>query len=644
MAICDKQKMIQVSDTWEFYDLFDRLLCVQGIPEEKISEGLCSVSLISRIRNGERIPNKMMRDRLVARLGLADERNENFLCYEEYAKWKLRYQILQCIEEDAFAEAEKLLENFAGDEEFHNPLEQQFYCMMQVQLLSVQEGKKSEICALLERAVRLTMPAVLDGKKSVSELLLSNQEINILLEYVKQVHPEQLVKACEALLQYITNADWDDDTKAKIYPKVVYYECESAFSTDVDYAKLLEHCDGGIECLRMAKKMYYMWELLTTRERIYKEWILKLNESVNQDTIDALVLCAEENARWKHALETIYQLADMKPQMKTSCYFYMQQEMYCINDVIRRRREMFGMTKKKLSENICSEKTVGRLESYQSKVKMPIAKQLFEKLNLSGEYQRADIVTNQPEVLEWLNEFVLATNNYEMETASELLQHIENHISMEIPLNRQFIHLMKSKIQTKSLSSEQLFEEAKTALEYTIPEMCLFQAKNMYVTNGELTCLYHMAQSLGTTKMNRYFELLLQICEAWEQNEEIGLHMSMYEFLMPLTASVYGKMGDLDKADVLFCRGVKECLRYRSTNQLHLIMYCIAWNDMEREKKGIQKKYFQNIPEAFEDCISLSKMCRKNHYESAYNKKIEEYYQWLARVKIFHSNIELNKI
>ena len=56
----------------------------------------------------------------------------------------------------------------------------------------------------------------------------------------------------------------------------------------------------------------------------------------------------QENEKWKQALEMVYSLSGLQPQMKTSCYFYMQQEMYCINEVIRCRREMFGMTKKKL--------------------------------------------------------------------------------------------------------------------------------------------------------------------------------------------------------------------------------------------------------------------------------------------------------
>lgn len=625
MATYDKQNIIQLSDTWEFYDLFDQLIRVQQIPEEKISEGLCSVSMISRIRQGERTPNKMMRDRLVARLGLADDRNENFLGYEEYVKWKLRYRILTCIENENFAEAEKLMCHFTKDDDFNNLLEQQFYYMMQVQLLQVQCGAEEKIAELLEKAVSLTMPSVLGRGKPLSELLLANQEINLLLEYEKYKHPEQLQERCAEMLQYIINADWDADSKAKIYPKVVFYECECAFLGKPDYEKLLEHCNYGIECLRKTEKMYYLWELLTMRERIYKEWILILEKQEDEEKASYLLEAQQENEKWKQAIEMVYSLSGLQPQMKTSCYFYMQQEMYCINEVIRCRREMFGMTKKKLSENICSEKTVGRLEKHQTKVQMPIAKQLFEKLNLSGEYQRADIVTNNPEVLEWLNEFVLAGNNYEIEEALKILQHIETHISMEIPLNKQFIHLMKSKLQSISMTSEQFFEEAKKALEYTVSEQCIFQAKNLYLTNGELTCLYHMAQSLGGKGLNTYYKLLLFICSEWEKNGEIGAHIGIYELLMSKIASVYGREGDLDEADKIFKKAMLECLRYKRVNQLHLNLYCLVWLDMEREKKGIQKKEFSDIPNALDSCIQLSKMCIKNHYEIVYTEKIKNY-------------------
>ena len=625
MATCDKQNIIQLSDTWEFYDLFDRLLRVQEIPGEKISEGLCSVSMISRIRLGERTPNKMMRDRLVARLGLADDRNENFLGYEEYVKWKLRYRILTCIEDENFAEAEKLLCYFTKDDDFNNPLEQQFYYMMQVQLLQAQSGAEEKIAELLEKAVSLTMPSVLDRSKPLSKLLLANQEINLLLEYEKYKHPEQLQERCAEILQYIANADWDADSKAKIYPKVVFYECECAFRGQPDYEKLLEHCDYGMECLRTTEKMYYLWELLTMRERIYAEWIPILKQEGHAEKAIKLLEVQQENEKWKQALETVYSLSGLQPKMKTSCYFYMQQEMYCINEVIRCRREMFGMTKKKLSEDICSEKTVGRLEKHQTKVQMPIAKQLFEKLNLSGEYQRADIVTNKPEVLEWLNEFVLAINNYETDEALQILQNIENHISMEIPLNKQFIHVMRSKLKTAPMSKELYLKECREALEYTVSEQCIFQAKNLYLTNGELNCLYHMAQSLDAKGLNDYYKLLLFICKEWEKNGEIGSHIGIYELLMSKIASIYGREGKLEEADKMFKKAMLECLRYKRVNQLHLNLYCLVLNDIEREKMGIYKKYFYDIHKAFEHCIQLSRMCIKNHYEEVYTQKILQY-------------------
>ena len=305
----------------------------------------------------------------------------------------------------------------------------------------------------------------------------------------------------------------------------------------------------------------------------------------------------------------------------------MQQEMYCINEVIRCRREMFGMTKKKLSEGICSEKTVGRLEKHQTKVQMPIAKLLFEKLNLSGEYQRADIVTNKPEVLEWLNEFVLAINNYETDEALKILQNIENHISMEIPLNKQFIHVMRSKLKTAPVSQELYLKECREALEYTVSEQCIFEAKNLYLTNGELTCLYHMAQSLAGKGINNYNELLLFICTEWERNGEIGSHIGVYELLMSLVATIYGRNGKLDEATVISKKIIIESLRQRRVSQLHLNVYCILRSDMEREKMGIPKKNFLNIPDALNCCIYLSKMCRKNHYEEVYMQKILQYYK-----------------
>lgn len=82
------------NDSWEYCELLKSQLQISNVSIEKLSEGLCSTSMLSRICNGERTANKMMRDRLMQRLGLADDRNENFIFREEYEKWKIRQKIV----------------------------------------------------------------------------------------------------------------------------------------------------------------------------------------------------------------------------------------------------------------------------------------------------------------------------------------------------------------------------------------------------------------------------------------------------------------------------------------------------------------------------------------------------------------------
>ena len=81
----------------EFCALLEQLMREQNVNMERLCEGLCSVSMLTRIRKGERTPAKMMRDRLLGRLGISDERCEHFLNPEDYARWEERYRILRHI-------------------------------------------------------------------------------------------------------------------------------------------------------------------------------------------------------------------------------------------------------------------------------------------------------------------------------------------------------------------------------------------------------------------------------------------------------------------------------------------------------------------------------------------------------------------
>ena len=81
----------------------------------------------------------------------------------------------------------------------------------------------------------------------------------------------------------------------------------------------------------------------------------------------------------------MYQDCCVSPEMKSSCYLYLQKDVFCLNEMIYKRRSMLGLTRKELCEGICSEKTIIRVETTTGKMQMPIGRQVLRRLGLSAE-------------------------------------------------------------------------------------------------------------------------------------------------------------------------------------------------------------------------------------------------------------------
>lgn len=187
------------TDFGEYCELLKKQLKFSNVSIERLSEGLCSPSMLSRICNGERTANKMMRDRLMQRLGLADDRNENFIFKEEYEKWKIRQKIVVLINEEDLLAAEELLNAYEKD--ICNKVEKQFSQVMRIQISQMRELEAGKIGKLYESALKLTVPHI--DEKSVNELQLSAQELDLVLEYMNYCHPDKLYSRCEEISEYV---------------------------------------------------------------------------------------------------------------------------------------------------------------------------------------------------------------------------------------------------------------------------------------------------------------------------------------------------------------------------------------------------------------------------------------------------------
>lgn len=612
---------LQALDLWDFPTLIRKAREIQGITLEALCRDLCSFSMMGKIERGERLAGKELRDRILARLGVCSDGYENFLFHEDYLVWKTRQRIVNAIEKSDFVTAERELAIYEKKNGDYN-LERQFCLVMRAQIMQKRHEDASVIAGLYEEAVKLTVSDIDDV--SIKELCLSVQELDMILEYERCCRPERMASRCEEILVYISSEMFDTYSYVKIFPKVIYYLYLSMAEADRDWNRLLRLSNKGIEQLRTTGRMYYLWELIEIR----REGLTWLMDGIENDEEgrkrESVQKVIDMMTEWLDALDFVHDLCGTHRKMETSCYLYQQKEAYCICDVIRRRREMLGMTKKALCEGICSEKTIGRLEANKTKPNIEIVRLLFERLNLSGEYQRWPICTKNVQDFALVDEIMGSIYKNDYRKAEQLLVDLIHRIPMDNALNKQYKERIEAKIKFghKNISEKEAIEYFRRILEYTMPFEASIRNVEKYLTNAEMQCLLNIAVYSEVLGDSVVFNMLIELCEQMETDEGVPEHIAVWETIMTNIANIYGDRGDYDKSDAINIRIVNECVYCYRMNILDINLYISAWNNSQRKKKNIPTvEGYQEI-EYLKNCVAICQINRNTERENRIKERL----------------------
>lgn len=593
---------------------------------EQLSDGLCAVSMLSRIESGKREAEKLLKDCLLQRLGVIPENYENFLYYSVYKHWKERQGIIHCILYNEIEKAQQLLEEYYKTHDMDYSLEEQFYLTMLGQIRSYQGAERKELKEIFKRAASLTIPQL--EKRSLQKRILSVEELNLYLEYLHYKEDEKLLLKYEELFSYIDTMQLDTFAMAKIYPKLVYYFLlelgEELTSDKIKVAKWLNVCNNAITILQKANRMFYFWELLGIKEKLLL-YLIEVNAGMELRQTDKLKQWLKQCRDWRETLGSIYDEYNVSKETKDFCYLYVDREVYCIGDVIRIRRKMFGMSMSKLSKGICSERTISRLERHETEPQRQLVRALFERLNMATELYKTDLITDNPEALELFIEWKKQVNDRKFERGEQLLEQIKSLISLEIPENAQALRRAEiiSGFYKKSLSKKDYVEQLKEAIEYTIPYDVAMKLKEKYLTNNEISCIQNMI-----TKMD-WFHLELKECiemlyDLFENQKQIENCLNMYEFVMTVVSSQLGNTKEYDISDKINIKILSNALLNRRIRASYSAMYNIAWNNAQREKEKHPNQEGVDIKSMLTKCIYLCEISGDLHRIPFYKEKLEK--------------------
>ena len=596
----------------------------------QICKGVCGVATMMSWLDGSWKPDMLFQNSILERLGVNEEDFMYYLDYDAYERWKERQIILHCI---TFRELEKAmgLLNVYKKKHFKNGhLEEQFCLTMYAQIRFGQGAVKEELSKLYKEALEKT---VLDSELGqIGALVLSVQELHLLLDTEHYRKEGERQERYQEVVEYIEKRQYHQAARGKIYPKAVYYLCrcvkeKNGFSNAQEAERLLQYCEQGIELLRDCERMYYLWELLDMSMGLVHKMAEEMESQGQQRKAQALKELHHEKEVWKHALENVYAEKGVPKETIEDCYLYVVKGVACLNDVIRVRRQMFGMEPKELCAGICDIRTLRRLEQRKSKVQWEIAKRLLERLGLPGEYTRIELVTGNIEVYRDMRKLREVVNLGKWQEANALLKKMGRMVSMEYPCNGQVVQMDELLIRWRrgEFDAKTYCIQMREVLERTLPYDAFLSEGEKYLTNEEQTCILNRMQGLDMyseefltcmCRMEKYYQPYIEE-GIWEGG------WNMYEFVMSNVGSMWGNQGEYDLADLYSGRILEGCLRFRRMGLIHNSIYDRWWNYDQRKSNGISTAQVLDDEEELSKCILFSYLAKDQRRIKNYIKKLE---------------------
>lgn len=551
----------------DFAKLLKNIRTEEKVSLDQLAMGFMSASQLVKIENGERPINKNIRDRLLERLGIAKELYENLLDLCDFEEWDYKKKILSAIQNKKIEDAYRLLKEYKAHLRENDRINHQFILAMWGEVLKQEGASKEKIAECYRKAVILTIP---DAEKVWSEKRpLSVLEMNLLLE------------------------------------------------TQTENLKI---CEKAIDKLRDAGRTYYLVELLEIEiqilETMPEDEVTEHLEKNGTDRINAKELMS--------VIKNLYAEYEVPAYMQDCTYFYQQKWIFSMKDVLRTRREMFGLTQEQLCEGICSVKSLRRAEKGQTDMQRETLKKLLNRLGLSGQMQWSRLITSDRKVIRMAEELAGYINDRKFSVASKQLESLKSRIDLDIPQNKQYFLEKQALLEFEQgkVTGEEFVKMEKEALECTLCAENLYRKENVYLTEREIICISNSWKGMEGKQKRESINLILRLYDYYALNNGLSQAISVYEIVTEAAVNELGNNGEHVRAEEIDRKSIKASLSCRRVWDIHYKIYDILWNEKKLMKKSGKRVSNNRMNTELKRCIIMSHYVKRYFYENVYKEKL----------------------
>jgi|GEM_PF-1287622 len=600
-----------------FHYLLNSMREIKKVSQTQVGHGIYSRTMMHYVQTGENVPDYKTRNRLMARLGISSEGFEDYVNYIEYDRLLKLDELAETISKKDIVKAKKLFNALTSLVDEENKIEYQMLLDMKARIGELDGIADVEIVKIYEKCVSITAADI--NLNENFNLLLSPVEYYLIIRMlrakakiaVNDVDRKELISQYKNILSHMEDSFISVVAMSKVYPMAVcglYEICkDSIFYSDELLKELYEYSNHALDILRTSNRAYYAVQIIDIRKQMIDE--------IKQKKLDSQIKIGDVKTEqlWRNILQKYFSIYDID----NSFYIYEDSEIYCVSDVIRERRKLLGISRNELADGICSEKTLMRIENKKAVAQHDIVVELLEKLKVSGEYRRFEIVTKDTNTVKLLIEYKRAIDDQFSDKAEKILLELKNNLDLMYPSNRFIVgrNINIIKLRKQEITPQRYLQNMKKLLMVTIPDVNKIVA-NSYLTNPELMTYCVMLLHVNSKERIDYFVKKAKYYETINANR----HIQLYEFMLDTVANIYGIEEKYECSTIYAKKNIElNSIHYRC-HALHRCLSIVAWNMARENGDYTNKKYAMML----EECETISLFTKDINHSRYYRDRIDE--------------------
>lgn len=552
------------------------------IHTEALALGICSPEALNRIAAGE-WSDWLTLNAILQRLDLPVELISVWVTEREYSYCQWRMRLLRSLSSCRWQKAADDLEQYQTYAPLQNQaLELQFIEIVHSILTVEQENETEKAINLLDHALRLTQPAIWENFDSAL-MLFTGQEWCALLNLLSLKQKTEKKIYLQKILYRLEHHPLRESEQMKIYSYTVFLLTEIYLSEN-RHRTCLSLCEKAISLLRHGCGLGPLPKLLrccaSCRKALQAEG-------------------AEQAAKQADALEAVFQIQEAKRQYRWLITPMMQvgQKVWPLGQAVRQKRAFLQQSRKQLCKNLCSTKTLMRIEQGNGNVKKEYVEAILKCLHLPSSQLSGDISSPDASKLELLRRLSQLMSFHDREEFAGYLQDFKECINPSAASDLQWVSMFQSALDynDKKINVSEYIEAIWKTICLSIPELQID-------TIDKLICLNRIEEILLIQLSNRYCAIkkydttiailkgLLRYYRRYKSCEEYQYHNLLLVYYNLMIS--FRRIDDYNKHLEVALKTIRLDLSCDRATALPGAVHCYAYSLYKKGHTGEAKKYF----------------------------------------------------